>query len=67
MGTDFDHFGIEAHHDYKNLPMKTLENRKLLKEGMINCGFTPIRSEWWHYNFGSAKKYEVSNFQVECQ
>ena len=67
MGTDFDHFGEEAHHAYENLPARTLENRKLLKEGMIEYGFASIRSEWWHYNYGSAKKYEVSNFQVKCQ
>lgn len=66
MGTDFDHFGEEAHHAYQNLSSEILENRKLLKEGMMKYGFAPIRSEWWHYNYGSAKKYEVSNFQVEC-
>lgn len=66
MGTDFDHFGEEARHAYQNLSPEVLANRKLLKEGMIKHGFAPIKSEWWHYNFGSAKKYEVSNFQVEC-
>ena len=66
MGTDFDHFGKEAHHAYENLSTEVLENRRLLKDGMSKNGFSPIRSEWWHYNFGTAKKYDVSNFQVEC-
>lgn len=66
MGTGFDHFGKEAHHAYEDLSAEVLANRKLLKDGMSKSGFTPIRSEWWHYNFGTAKKYDVSNFQVEC-
>ncbi|WP_258102192.1 M15 family metallopeptidase [Marinoscillum pacificum] len=66
MGTEFDHFGEEAHHAYQDLPDEVLANRKLLKEGMIKFGFNPIRSEWWHYNFGPSKQYEVSNFPVKC-
>ncbi|MEM9895131.1 MAG: M15 family metallopeptidase [Bacteroidota bacterium] len=66
MGTDFDHFGKEAHHSYQELGATVLSNRKLLKEGMMKFGFFPIRSEWWHYNFGSASKYAVSNFTVKC-
>ena len=67
MGTDFDHFGEEAHHAYQQLDAKVMENRRLLKSGMEAAGFVAIRTEWWHYNFGSAKKYEVSNFKVECE
>lgn len=67
MGTGFDHFGEEAHHAYQNLSPEVLKNRKLLKEGMESAGFSPIRTEWWHYNYGPSKKYEVSNFSVECQ
>lgn len=66
MGTEFDHFGEEAHHAYQNLSEEVLANRKLLKVGMIKFGFNPIRSEWWHYNFGQSKQYEVSNFPVTC-
>ncbi len=66
MGTDFDHFGKEAHHAYTQLDSAVLANRKLLKQGMELHGFSAIRTEWWHYNFGEAKKYPVSNFKVEC-
>ena len=67
MGTGFDHFGEEAHHAYTKLDSAVLSNRKLLKNGMESFGFSSIRTEWWHYNFGTAKKYPVSNFQVECE
>lgn len=67
MGTTFDHFGEEAHHAYQNLKADVLANRKLLKDGMASAGFSAIRTEWWHYNFGTAKKYAISNFKVECE
>ena len=66
MGTDFDHFGVEAHHAYQQLPQEVLENRQLLKKGMEAHGFHAIRTEWWHYNFGKSGKYPVSNFKVTC-
>ena len=66
MGTDFDHFGEEAHQDYTKLPAQVLNNRQLLKEGMMKNGFSPIDTEWWHYNFVTTKRYEVSNFKTSC-
>jgi D-alanyl-D-alanine dipeptidase len=67
MGTEFDHFGIEAHHGYTKLPQKIIENRKLLKSTMEKNGFRSITTEWWHYDFQSVKKYPNSNFPVKCQ
>ncbi len=66
MGTDFDHFGKEAHHNYENLAPTIIQNRKLLKEGMEKFGFRPISTEWWHYNFRSTRNYPVSNFKTTC-
>ncbi|MFN3402746.1 MAG: M15 family metallopeptidase [Cytophagaceae bacterium] len=67
MGTAFDHFGVEAHHKYSNLPKEVLENRRILKETMEANGFSSITSEWWHYNYQGSKKYALSNFMVECK
>lgn len=66
MGTDFDHFGKEAHHAYQNLPKDVLENRKLLKSVMEANGFWSITSEWWHYNLNASYQYGISNFKTEC-
>lgn len=66
MGTDFDHFGPEAHHSYTNLPAQVLQNRKLLKSTMEHFGFKGIRTEWWHYNFAQKKKYAISD-QPLCE
>ena len=67
MGTDFDHFGVEAAHNYKNLPRKVLQNRKKLRKIMEASGFTTIASEWWHYNLYGSKKDAVSNFKWDCK
>ena len=66
MGTTFDHFGIEASHNYENLSDEIIQNRKLLKKVMTNSGFTIFESEWWHYNLKKKKKEPVSNFKWHC-
>ena len=66
MGTTFDFFGIQAHHNYTNFPKQIIENRKLLKSIMENNGFTSITSEWWHYDLLNSYKYKVSDFKAEC-
>ncbi len=66
MGTDFDFFGKKAYHDNLNLPKQILDNRKLLKETMEKHGFWSIRTEWWHYNLGSASNYPIANFKWNC-
>jgi len=55
MGSDYDHFGKEAHIDHPhNDTVKA--NRKLLWDVMKKNGFSPIRTEWWHFNY-EAKNY----------
>lgn len=66
MGTAFDYFGREAHHDYDDLPGEVLKNRQLLKDTMKKHGFHPIKTEWWHYNFSGARSFALSNFPSEC-
>ncbi|MBT8205275.1 MAG: M15 family metallopeptidase [Eudoraea sp.] len=66
MGTDFDYFGKRAYHDNFDLPDEILNNRKLLKEVMEKHGFWSIRTEWWHYNLGSASRDPVADFKWAC-
>ena len=49
MGGYFDYFGEISHSDYKELDEKQYNNRMLLRRIMVNCGFTPLREEWWHF------------------
>ncbi len=59
MPTGFDSFKKEAHQDYFNLPPEILRNRWILRTVMEKHGFSPIRTEWWHYDFKGWKKYRV--------
>lgn len=51
MGTDYDHFGPEAHWDSEGLTKEQKRNREILREGLMQFGFQPIRTEWWHYSY----------------
>ena len=68
MGTNFDHFGPEAAHNYTKLSAEVLANRKLLKDVMIRNGFRSFASEWWHYDLTNASNsFSVSNFKWDCK
>ena len=64
MGTEFDHFGVEAHHAYTKLSAEILENRKYLKQVMEQSGFIAQSTEWWHYNYGDRSRYTISNEEL---
>ncbi len=66
MGTDFDHFGPEAAHDYKKINATVIKNRKLLKKIMLQNNFKIFDSEWWHYNLNDTSSFKLSNFKWEC-
>jgi D-alanyl-D-alanine dipeptidase len=56
MGTEFDFFGEEAHHDYSEFPASIQKNRVLIKKVLELHGFSSIRTEWWHYSLNSANQ-----------
>jgi len=66
MGTTFDHFGIEASHNYLKLDSQIIQNRKVLKETMQKHNFKIFESEWWHYNLNNASVDKLSNFKWKC-
>ena len=59
MGTGFDNFTDTAHQDFTGLSPKILSNRKILKTVMEKHGFTPLKTEWWHYSLLTEKEFEV--------
>ncbi len=57
MGTKYDYFGPEAEPRYQwqllkegKLSQTQIDNRLLLKDVMKSAGFSPIQTEWWHFN-----------------
>lgn len=49
MGGTFDFFGRQSHPDYKKISKKQYKNRMILRKAMLNNGFKPIDTEWWHF------------------
>lgn len=57
MGTPVDHLGVEANIDKEEklvsegvISETERQNRLLLRRVMKEAGFTPLKSEWWHFN-----------------
>lgn len=65
MGTQYDYFGVEAHTNYTQLPDVVLQNRKLLQEVMKKHGYSPIRSEWWHFSMRKSS-FPLDDFLWKC-
>lgn len=65
MGTAYDFFGPEAHSTNTDLPKEVLENRKMLSSVMKKYGFSPIRTEWWHFSL-NGYNYPLSDMLWEC-
>lgn len=47
---DSSYFSEKVHHGYMNLPAKQIKNRELLKAIMMEHGFEPLATEFWHYD-----------------
>ena len=65
MPTPFDDFSKRAHHDYDKLPVQVRINRWILKTIMEKHGFTPISTEWWHYDLKGWQKYPVEDYSFD--
>lgn len=72
MGTPFDYFGELAYPRLERsmlnqgrLSLKQLNNRILLRSVMRDAGFSPITTEWWHFNFYSRKTAELKYGIIE--
>ncbi|WP_232830118.1 M15 family metallopeptidase [Lewinella sp. IMCC34191] len=65
MGTPYDFFGEEAYTTTTDLPDTVLANRQLLQETLLAHGFSTIRTEWWHFNYGGPR-YPLSDWVWPC-
>lgn len=53
MGTPVDDFTEKSHQWYPHLQEEEQKNRLLLLGIMLGAGFSPIKTEWWHYQINS--------------
>ena len=50
MGGTFDYSGQRSHPDYQgDLTAEQAGNRKRLRKVMMDHGFRPLSTEWWHF------------------
>ncbi len=49
MGGIFDFMDERSHHDCPEITPRQNDNRNLLRQIMLGCGFTDYKNEWWHY------------------
>ncbi len=70
MGTDFDQFDTLAQPKYELscvqrglLTTDQVSNRMMLRNLMRRAGFTPIGSEWWHFN-SCSREYAKMHYKL---
>jgi len=65
MPTGYDDFTPRARQDFNDLPADAIANRTRLREAMMNHGFDPLPSEWWHFDFRGWEKFELLDLPLE--
>lgn len=50
MGGTFDYFGEKSYPFYDKISNQQKENRMFLRQVMLENGFIPFPSEWWHFS-----------------
>lgn len=67
MPSAIDTFDATAHRAYNPGPgqpprsQAAKDNMDYLTKVMVECGFTTIKSEWWHYDDKDAKTYPATD------
>ncbi len=66
MGTTFDFLDPLSHPANRDISPEQFKNRMLLQKLMVKFGFTPIKTEWWHFTLSNEPyKNTYFNFFVE--
>jgi D-alanyl-D-alanine dipeptidase len=56
LGTSFDHFGPGAAVDaVEDRPGLIRDLRRMLHWAMVEAGFAPYSTEWWHFEYGTRR------------
>ena len=52
MGCEVNQGEDIAWADYAGLTTLQTANRRILRDAMLEAGFAPLGSEWWHFSYG---------------
>lgn len=66
MPTAFDDFTERASRSYTELPAPVLKNRQLLENAMVRAGFTPLSTEWWHFDSKGWQNFPVRDISFSA-
>jgi D-alanyl-D-alanine dipeptidase len=61
MPSAFDEFSERSHLDYWSASAESLKNRQILQAVMKQAGFSPVMTEWWHFDAPDWRNYSLSN------
>ena len=50
MGTCFDYMDTRSWPESTEISEQQHNNRWILREAMLSCGFVPFPNEWWHFS-----------------
>ncbi len=62
MGSPFDYFGDISHFETTNITTEQAANRQLLRDAMMNQGFSPYSKEWWHFSYNSSQYINANRY-----
>lgn len=65
LPTDHDDFTPQAHVEATDLPAAAIENRDRLQAAMTAAGWTPLESEWWHFDAPGWEAYPLRDVPLE--
>jgi zinc D-Ala-D-Ala dipeptidase len=66
MGTPFDFLDPLSHPANRAISREQFKNRILLRSVMLKFGFSPLKTEWWHFTLSNEPyKDTYFNFPVE--
>ena len=64
MPTAFDDFSERAHRDAVSWSEIQRHNARLLEGAMAAEGFSPLPTEWWHFDGPKWERYPLTDFRV---
>lgn len=59
LPTDHDDFTPAAHRNAEDLPAAAIANREQLERVMVEAGWMPLASEWWHFDAPNWERYPL--------
>lgn len=59
LPTEHDDFTPRAHRDATDLPAEAIASRARLERAMVEAGWSPLPSEWWHFDAPGWEQHSV--------